>query len=127
MKIMKKLLLPLSLFLSLLTLAACSVEDKEDASDDVHYHATLVVTVDGKEDKKTVDFEQGDSVMDVLEDYHQVEEEGGMVTSINGVSQDPTTQTYWMYKVNDKMAEVGAEELEVQEGDTIEFYMESFQ
>lgn len=127
MNIMKKLLLPLSLFLSFLTLAACSVEDKEEASDDVHYQATLVVTVDGKEDKKTVTVEQGDSVMDVLEDNHQVEEEGGMVTAINGVSQDPAAKTYWMYKVNDKMAEVGAEDLEVQEGDTIEFYMETFQ
>lgn len=124
---MKKLLLPLSLFLSFLTLAACSMEDKEEASDDVQYQATLVVTVDGKEDKKTVTVEQGDSVMDVLEDHHQVEEEGGMVTAINGVSQDPAAKTYWMYKVNDKMAEVGAEDLEVQEGDTIEFYMETFQ
>lgn len=124
---MKKLLMPLSLFLSFLTLAACSVEDKEEASDDVQYQATLVVTVDGKEDKKTVTVEQGDSVMDVLEDHHQVEEEGGMVTAINGVSQDPAAKTYWMYKVNDKMAEVGAEDLEVQEGDTIEFYMETFQ
>lgn len=124
---MKKLLLPLSLFLSFLTLAACSVEDKEEASDDVQYQATLVVTVDGKEDKKTVTVEQGDSVMDVLEDHHKVEEEGGMVTAINGISQDPAAKTYWMYKVNDKMAEVGAEDLEVQEGDTIEFYMETFQ
>lgn len=124
---MKKLLLPLSLFLSFLILAACSVEDKEEASDDVQYQVTLVVTVDGKEDKKTVTVEQGDSVMDVLEDHHQVEEEGGMVTAINGVSQDPAAKTYWMYKVNDKMAEVGAEDLEVQEGDTIEFYMETFQ
>lgn len=126
---MKKLLLPLSVFLSILFLAACgqtAAEPAED-TDDVHYHATLVVTVDGKEDKKTVDFEQGDSVMDVLEDYHEVEEEGGMVTAINGVSQDPAAKTYWMYKVNDKMAEVGAEDLEVQEGDTIEFYMETFQ
>lgn len=127
MKIMKKLLLPLSLFLSFLTLAACSIEDKEEVSDDVQYQVTLVVTVDGKEDKKTVTVEQGDSVMDVLEDHHQVEEEGGMVTAINGVSQDPAAKTYWMYKVNDKMAEVGAEDLEVQEGDTIEFYMETFQ
>lgn len=124
---MKKLLLPLSLFLSFLTLAACSIEDKEEASDDVQYQVTLVVTVDGKEDKKTVTVEQGDSVMDVLEDHHQVEEEGGMVTAINGVSQDPAAKTYWMYKVNDKMAEVGAEDMEVQEGDTIEFYMETFQ
>lgn len=124
---MKKLLLPLSLFLSFLTLAACSIEDKEEVSDDVQYQVTLVVTVDGKEDKKTVTVEQGDSVMDVLEDHHQVEEEGGMVTAINGVSQDPAAKTYWMYKVNDKMAEVGAEDLEVQEGDTIEFYMETFQ
>lgn len=124
---MKKLLLPLSLFLSFLTLAACSIEDKEEVSDDVHYQATLVVTVDGKEDKKTVTVEQGDSVMDVLEDHHRVEEEGGMVTAINGVSQDPAAKTYWMYKVNDKMAEVGAEDLEVQEGDTIEFYMETIQ
>lgn len=125
---MKKWFTTLSVLFATLFLTACSFGDNDDVLDtdsDATYKATLVVQFDGKADQKEVLFEQGDSVMDVLEDNYEVEDEAGMVTAINGVAQNPTTNTYWMYKVNDKMAEKGAEELQVQEGDKIEFYLET--
>lgn len=45
--------------------------------------------------------------MDVLEDHFEIEEVDGMVTVSDGVSQDPAKNPYWMYKVNDHMADVG--------------------
>ncbi|MET3559114.1 hypothetical protein ABID29_002263 [Streptococcus rupicaprae] len=120
---------------SVMTLAACSPaptsvpannQTSQVADDDPTAQATILVKFTDRETEKEVTFEVGDSVMDVLEDNFNVEEEDGLVTVIDGVSQDPAKNTYWMYKVNGEMAEVGAESYEVKAGDKIEFYLESF-
>ncbi|HEL2722309.1 TPA: DUF4430 domain-containing protein, partial [Streptococcus suis] len=51
----------------------------------------------------------------------------GLITEIDGVSQDTSTNTYWMYKVNGQMADKGAKDLTVANGDEIEFYLETFE
>lgn len=127
---MKKITVLFSTFFATLILVACGQTATTPAgeSDDVTYKATLTVTFDdGKTETKEVFVEEGDSVMDVLEDAYEIEDEAGMVTAIAGVSQDAAKNTYWMYDVNDKMAEKGAEELLVQEGDTIHFYLLTFE
>lgn len=122
---MKKIILCVTLFLvSLLT--ACS-SGETTSSTDVLYKAVIEVTAQGNTSSKEVQFEKGDTVMDVLEDHYQIEEESGLVTSIDGVSQDVSTQTYWLYKINGEFAEKGASQQEVAQGDTIEFYLEKMQ
>ena len=121
---MKRILLIVT-FLMTMVLAACQANPVEEAETKIT--VTLQITKDGKTASQEVEAEQGDSVMDVLEDYHQVEEDNGMVTAIDGVSQNPSTNTYWMYKVNGSLAEKGAAEQILQEGDDVEFYLESFQ
>jgi len=54
------------------------------------------------------------------------EEEGGFVISINGISQDPGANKYWLYYVNGEFAQVGAGDYIVQEGDEITWKLESF-
>ena len=54
------------------------------------------------------------------------EEEGGFVTSINGISQDPGANKFWLYYVNGEFAQVGAGDYIVQEGDEIIWKLESF-
>lgn len=121
---MKRILLIVTLLMTMV-LAACQANPVEQAETKIT--VTLQITKDGKTASQEVVAEQGDSVMDVLEDYHQVEEDNGMVTAIDGVSQNPSTNTYWMYKINDQMADKGAEELKLAAGDTIEFYLETFE
>lgn len=121
---MKKLVLVFSLLFSLF-LGACAAEKPE--ADDQTATATLIVRTADSSDSQEVTFEVGDSVMDVLEDYHKVDETDGFITAIDGVKQDAATNTYWMYQVNGKMAEKGAEELTVAAGDTIEFYLDTFE
>ncbi|HFU4463331.1 TPA: DUF4430 domain-containing protein [Streptococcus suis] len=122
---MKKIILCVTLFLvSLLT--ACS-SGETTSSTDVLYKAVIEVTAQGNTSSKEVQFEKGDTVMDVLEEHYEIEEESGLVTSIDGVSQDVNTQTYWLYKINGEFAEKGAAQQEVAEGDKIEFYLEKMQ
>lgn len=122
---MKKYVSSLGLLLLSLCLVACGQAAKE--VEDKTYPATLTVVFEDKTDTKEVMVEAGDSVMDVLEEHHKVDDEGGFITAIDAVRQDPSTNTYWLYTVNGEMAEKGAEEMQVAEGDEIRFYLESFE
>ncbi|MEW4353377.1 DUF4430 domain-containing protein [Streptococcus pneumoniae] len=75
---------------------------------------------------KEVDFKDGESVMDILQRNYKIEEKDGLITSIDGVKQDPATNTYWMFDVNGELAPKGAKEMKLKNGDTISFYLESF-
>lgn len=134
---MKKTLSSLVLCLATTTLVACASKTAAPSvtssstssihvSDDKKVEGTFKVTFDGKTTEKKVMFELGDSVMDVLEDNFRVEENDGLVTAIDGVSQDPGKKLYWMYRVNDKVSEVGAEDYDLKAGDRVEFYLEAF-
>ena len=121
---MKKQLILLSMLMSVF-LVACG--QKTDSTLEKTQTVTIQITDKDKTVGQEVTFEQGDSVMDVLEEYHHVEEEGGLVVAIDGVSQDPATNTYWLYNVNGEMASKGAEDQLLSDGDVIEFYLETFE
>ncbi|MGT2951550.1 hypothetical protein BU202_05980 [Streptococcus cuniculi] len=123
---MKKWMLSVVTVIAGLFLVACQPQSASQA--EPTYTATLKVTFpDNKVVEEKVTFEKDDSVMDILEDHHKVEEKDGLVTSIDEVSQNPEKNTYWMYDVNDELAPKGAKEMHVSEGDTIAFYLQTFQ
>lgn len=124
---MKKVVLGLISFLAVLSLAACASSSQTAVEQEEQFQATLVVDFGDKVDSQEISFEQGDTVMDILEEYFEVESEAGMVTAIDGVSQDAAANTYWMYDINDELAPKGAEEMTISEGDTITFYLETFE
>lgn len=124
---MKKLLLFLTSLVSIVLLTGCFSKSQSRMDDEEKLTATLTIKFEGKAVSQKTSFEKDDSVMDILEDYHDVEEEAGMVTSIDGVSQDAGKNTYWMYDINGELAPKGAEEMTISEGDTIEFYLQTFE
>ncbi|MFZ7333837.1 DUF4430 domain-containing protein [Streptococcus pluranimalium] len=122
---MKKMLKPVILASTLLLLTACAKDDahKKPESDEVK--VTVSVKPEGeKAEKKEVIVDQDDSVLDALDEAFDVEDDDGFVTEIDGHKQNPAKNLYWMYKVNGKMANKGAEENIVKDGDKIEFYQE---
>ncbi|MBO4107281.1 DUF4430 domain-containing protein [Streptococcus suis] len=123
---MKKWLLAIVALVFAPVLLACQTEDFEEL-DTQTYTAQLTVEFGERTDQKQVTVEPGDSVMDVLDDAYEIEEDAGLITVIDGVSQDPATNTYWMYDVNGELAPKGAEEQLVQENDEIRFYLEAFE
>ena len=124
---MKKVVLGLISFSAVLFLAACGSSSQTAVEQEEQFQATLVVDFGDKVDSQEISFEQGDTVMDILEEHFEVESEAGMVTAIDGVSQDAAANTYWMYDINDELAPKGAEEMTISEGDTITFYLETFE
>lgn len=125
---MKKISLVLTTLALSTVLVACQAADNDkNEAQEKNVQVTLVVEFDGKTDTKEVTVEEGDNVMDVLEEVHEVEENQGMVTAIDGVSQDEAKKTYWMYDVNNEMAPKGVEEMTVSDGDEIKFYLQTFE
>ena len=100
---MKKVVLGLISFLAVLFLASCASSSQTAVEQEEQFQATLVVDFGDKVDSQEISFEQGDTVMDILEEHFEVESEAGMVTAIDGVSQDAAANTYWMYDINDEL------------------------
>lgn len=121
---MKKFFTTILALLSFIVLAACSPKTEETAQT---AQLNLIVTHDQATIDEQVEFTQGQTVLEILSANFEVEETNGMVTSIDGVAQDASKSIYWMYKVNDEMAAVGAGELEPKDGDKVEFYQEQFE
>ncbi|AUW96869.1 DUF4430 domain-containing protein [Streptococcus pluranimalium] len=122
---MKKMLKPVILASSLFLLAACAKDDANKKPEADEVKVTVSVKPEGeKADKKEVIVDQDDSVLEALDEAFDVEDDNGFVTEIEGHKQDPAKNLYWMYKVNGKMANKGAEENIVKDGDKIEFYQE---
>lgn len=61
---------------------------------------------------------------DYLEKNHKAVFEDGMMTELEGIKQDEKDSQYWMYYVNDEMADVGIGDYVPKAGDEIEFRFE---
>ena len=72
-----------------------------------------------------------DHEMDVLaymvENFSVEGTDEGFITSIEGIEQDESEGLYWLYYVNEEMPSVGAGEYIVEDGDLIEWKLESFE
>lgn len=93
-------------------------------------NATIKVTVDGEaidDGEQEVEVEEGALLLDVMEEYYEIEETDTFISSINGHEQDADANKWWLFDVNGEMGELGAADLEVKEGDLIEWKLEAFE
>lgn len=132
---MKKITSLTALALAVVTLAACSTSNTTSTSASLEastskveeLKATFIIKEsEDKVTKKEVTFTQDQTVMEVMKKEFKLEEKDGFITSIDGVSQDEATKTYWMYNVNGEMAPKMASETKLSAGDTVEFYLQKF-
>ncbi|MBU7012286.1 MAG: DUF4430 domain-containing protein [Theionarchaea archaeon] len=88
--------------------------------------ATLIIENGGTVTREAT-LPEGSTVFDLMTACRiSFEEKGGLITSINGVSQDEDAGKYWLYYINGEFAQTGAGEYIVQEGDEITWKLESF-
>lgn len=133
---MKKLLLALSLSF---VLYGCSTTETADTSSETQASSaaisseakeTVAVTIsltDGGTvipgSEKTVEIEAGANLLDVMKANYSIEETDGFITAIDGHAQveesAETKAKYWLFDVNGEPSMVGANEVELQEGDEI--------
>ncbi|MBG9367167.1 DUF4430 domain-containing protein [Streptococcus sp. NLN64] len=134
---MKKLAL---LALTALALTGCATNNQSatesssssaaSSSQVVESNITVSVTQDGKAIENSpfeLSFKEGDKLLDVMKAQMDIKEENGLVTSINGVEQQPDEQKYWLFDVNGQMSDKGAQDVELKDGDKIDWKLEAYQ
>ncbi len=124
---MKKRLLSIALLLTVvLTFVGCKNNSNTDStSSEYKLQATIELIEDGESFKKeTLSFNEGEKLLDVMKRNLEVSEKDGFITSIEGHSQDENSNKYWLYTVNGKMAEVGANQFELHDKDEVVFTLE---
>lgn len=90
----------------------------------------LVITVDGEiitDGEQFIEVTDGKVLLDVMNQYFELEQKGGLITSINGHNQDQLKGKYWVFDINGAMSELGAADLKLHDGDVIEWKLEAFE
>lgn len=127
---MKKALHMLSaLLLAAGILAGCGTTEQpqqnQQAEQQTEQQVTVTLSEDGEEiSSKEVSFEEGDMLLDVMKENFEIEEDAGFITSIDGHAQDADAKKYWLFTVNEEMSPVGANEIELKDGDDVVFNLQ---
>lgn len=95
----------------------------------------VTITIEGLYADKSIQFSSPKTVLELLQQLDEENEEvrletkeysglGVLVQSI-GEKTNGTDDKYWQYKINGVMPQVGADKLEVKNGDSIEWYFDT--
>lgn len=131
-----------SLFVVVLLLLGCSTDDatnntqeneptntatENDIQSEESEEETIHLVISDDEEilsDETIEVEEDDILLDILNEHYDVVEDDGFITTIDGVEQNEEEGKFWMYDVNGEMAPVGANELELTPGDEVEFKLQ---
>jgi len=106
------------------------VNDNSSVSSENEETISIVISVDHGEEvitEKEVTIEDGAILMDILKEHLDIDEDAGLIESIEGVAQDEDEGKYWLYTVNGEEAMVGANEYELTSGDEVVFDLHSWE
>lgn len=116
------------------TLVACGTEATETAESINQANDLIEVTINVAVDGETIEdgsitsnVEEDAALFDVMEASFDVEDEDGFITAINGYEQDEDANKYWLFDLNGEMAPVGAQDLELSDGDVVDFNLEELE
>ncbi|MCA1320793.1 DUF4430 domain-containing protein [Bacillus tianshenii] len=131
---MKKFLLTLIAALTI-ALAGCGTEGNSTNSNSAadapkeeqqeQLETTIKLTKDGEESisEKTVEFEEGESLMEVMERNFELtlDDSKEFIVGIDGLESDTAKSYFWTYKVNEEEIMVGAKEYMLKADDVVHF------
>lgn len=88
---------------------------------------TVTIKVDDEVlvDKEPLDTATDISLLELMKKNYTLKEDKAFVTEIEGHSQNQKENRWWLYTVNGEMAEVGAAELYLENGDHVEWTLSS--
>lgn len=126
---MKKFVLLLSIFLGLFMISGCqSSQTKEQqsstqaTSQQVKSSAVIKLIADEKTiTSKTIDYQNGESLLAVLKQNFAIKEKNGFITSIDDHNQDESNNKYWTFTINGNMSEKGAADTKLENKDKVVF------
>ncbi|WP_430785482.1 DUF4430 domain-containing protein [Virgibacillus flavescens] len=135
-------LLLVSLFSILIVLGGCSTGNDADnkekqtetsenvSSENQEESVTVSITKNKGEEtlsEKKIEIEEEAILYDVMKENFEIKDDTGFITSIDGIEAKESEKMAWMVSVNDEMASVGAKELKLSPGDTVNFDLQSWE
>lgn len=112
-----------ALLLSALLLAGCSFGE-EDSAKGTEEHIEAVISINSEESE--VSFEDGLSLLEVMESNFDIIHEDTFITTIEGLEQSSDDNMWWVFEVNEEIISVGASDYIVEDGDFVEWELISF-
>ncbi|ASK63309.1 hypothetical protein CFK37_14670 [Virgibacillus phasianinus] len=105
---------------------------ESNASDNENQEKMVTISVTKKKGeetvtKKEVPIEDGAILMDVMKKNFDLKEDGGFITTIEGIEAKKSEKMAWMYSINGESASVGASDLELTPGDSVNFDLHSWE
>lgn len=92
----------------------------EETSSLVASQFQMVLRVEGEDVmEENLAFQPGEKLLDVMKKYHSIMEKDGFVERIDQYEQNPSEMKYWLFEVNGQMSQVGANQVELKEGDKV--------
>ncbi|GAB2021393.1 DUF4430 domain-containing protein [Pseudolactococcus yaeyamensis] len=121
---MKKILVSFFCILSVIVLSSCHKASRSEQ----HGTATLIIKFDNSTVKtyQNVPIRIDETVLDLLESKTKVTLKSGIITGIDDISQIESSNLYWLFKVDGRLADKGVTETKVKTGNQIEFYLGEF-
>jgi len=118
-------------FFSALFIVGCSNEQdaadtSEATSQTSQAQEEITATVEIEDEDQTVDEKEietttNETLMEVMQDNFDIEEDSGMITTIEDIEQDEDDNMYWTYTINDEMVNTGADETTLEDNDQVVF------
>lgn len=134
---MKFLKLIFAILLSAGLLIGCGTDDVETNNDKTtgqneteNLEIEVIVSLENGEEvleQEELEAESGSLLLDIMKENFDVEDDNGLITTINGITNEEGETNAWFYTVNGEHAMVGAAEYEVEDGDLIEFDFHSWE
>lgn len=105
--------------------------DKKEEASKEEIEAEIII-VEGKDEnllsKKEIKVKPESTLYEALKDnFDIVVDDTGMLTSIDGKSQDKEKNIFWTYTVNDEMIMQGIKDYVIQKGDNIKFKLSVYE
>lgn len=107
-----------------------SVSTEVEVVDEKTIPVSVKIIVDEEEVSdltKEIEAEEGQSLMDVMKENYEIDEEDGFLKGIEGYEQSEEDNKWWMFQVNGEEGEVGAADYEVLENDDITWELTKFE
>ena len=108
-----------------------NANDKEEEASKEEIEAQIIVVEDKDENllsKKEIKVKPESTLYEALKDnFDIVVDDTGMLTSIDGKSQDKEKNIFWTYTVNDEMIMQGIKDYVIQKGDNIKFKLSVYE
>ncbi|AOF49290.1 DUF4430 domain-containing protein [Tetragenococcus halophilus] len=118
-------------FFSALFIVGCSNEQdaadtSEATSQTSQAQEEITATVEIEDEDQTVDEKEietttDETLMEVMQDNFDIEEDSGMITTIEDIEQDEGENMYWTYTINEEMVNTGADETTLEDNDQVVF------